>query len=116
MSRDSTRYAAQYVRMSTDMQKYSIENQSAAIALYAAARGLVIVQSYVDAGRSGLNIKSRDALQTLIDDVVSKRADFGVILVYDVSRWAAFKTLMKAPITNLRAEGPAFLSNIALSL
>jgi predicted site-specific integrase-resolvase len=32
------RRAAQYVRMSTKRQKYSIENQAAAIAAYAASR------------------------------------------------------------------------------
>jgi DNA invertase Pin-like site-specific DNA recombinase len=83
--------AAQYLRMSTDMQRYSIENQAAAIALYAAARGLIVVRSYVDAGRSGLKIDRRDALQNLIDDVVGGRADFRVILVYDVSRWGRFQ-------------------------
>jgi hypothetical protein len=31
------RRAAQYVRMSTDLQRYSIENQAAAIAAYAQA-------------------------------------------------------------------------------
>lgn len=40
--------AAQYVRMSTDMQQYSIENQETAIAIYAAQNGLHIVKSYED--------------------------------------------------------------------
>jgi len=35
--------AAQYVRMSTDHQRYSIENQAAAIAAYAAKRNLILV-------------------------------------------------------------------------
>lgn len=68
--------AAQYVRMSTDMQQYSLDNQSAAIAVYAAQRGLTIVRSYEDAGRSGLRIEGRDALKSLIDDVKSGRADY----------------------------------------
>jgi DNA invertase Pin-like site-specific DNA recombinase len=85
--------AAQYIRMSTDMQRYSIENQSAAIAVYAAARGLVIVRSYIDAARSGLRIETRNALKSLIDDVVCHRAEFTVILVYDVSRWGRFQDI-----------------------
>ena len=38
--------AAQYVRMSTEHQKYSTENQAAAIAVYAEANGLEIVRTY----------------------------------------------------------------------
>lgn len=83
--------AAQYVRMSTDMQLYSIENQSEAIALYAAKRGLSIVRSYEDAGRSGLGIERRSALRDLMQDVRSGAADFSTILVYDVSRWGRFQ-------------------------
>lgn len=83
--------AAQYVRMSTDMQKYSIENQSDAIAIYAARRGLTIVRSYEDVGRSGLQLAGRDALKSLLEDVQSGSADFTRILVYDVSRWGRFQ-------------------------
>lgn len=83
--------AAQYVRMSTDMQCYSIENQKDAIELYAARHGLTVVRSYEDSARSGVHIDGRTALQTLIDDVCSGRADFSTILVYDVSRWGRFQ-------------------------
>lgn len=48
--------AAQYVRMSTDHQRYSTENQSDAIAAYAALHGMRIVATYADEGKSGLNI------------------------------------------------------------
>jgi DNA invertase Pin-like site-specific DNA recombinase len=51
--------AAQYVRMSTDKQRYSIENQAAVIATYAHAHGLTIVRTYRDEGESGLRIKNR---------------------------------------------------------
>jgi len=47
--------AAQYVRMSTDYQRYSIENQAAVIAAYAQAHGFTIVRTYRDEGESGLN-------------------------------------------------------------
>lgn len=83
--------AAQYVRMSTNMQIYSIDNQSEAIALYAARRGLTIVRSYEDAGKSGLGVEGRAALQELMRDVRSGTADFSKILVYDVSRWGRFQ-------------------------
>ncbi|MET4493460.1 recombinase family protein [Bradyrhizobium sp. LA7.1] len=83
--------AAQYVRMSTDHQRYSTENQAAAIAVYAAQHGLLIVRTYEDEGRSGLSIHRRDGLIELIEDVRSGRADFDHILVYDVSRWGRFQ-------------------------
>jgi DNA invertase Pin-like site-specific DNA recombinase len=83
--------AAQYVRMSTDHQKYSTENQSEAIRQYAARRDLEIVRTYADEGRSGLRLDGRDALKQLIEDVQSDKADFATILVYDVSRWGRFQ-------------------------
>lgn len=83
--------AAQYVRMSTDHQKYSTENQADAIRRYASARGFEIVRTYADEGKSGLRIDGRDALKRLIDDVIGGRSDFDAILVYDVSRWGRFQ-------------------------
>lgn len=83
--------AAKYVRMSTEHQKYSTENQADAITRYADQRGLLIVRTYVDAGRSGLNIEGRSGLRTLIDDIESGRADYAIVLVYDVSRWGRFQ-------------------------
>ncbi|MCP3442346.1 recombinase family protein [Bradyrhizobium sp. CCGUVB14] len=83
--------AAQYVRMSTEHQRYSTENQAAAIAVYAAQHDLVIVRTYRDEGRSGLHIEHREGLIALIEDVRSARADFDHILVYDVSRWGRFQ-------------------------
>ena len=82
--------AAQYLRMSTEHQQYSIANQSAAIALYAAAHGIAITQSFVDAGKSGTTIKGRKGLQELLRVVQSGQAEFGLILVYDVSRLGRF--------------------------
>jgi DNA invertase Pin-like site-specific DNA recombinase len=82
---------AQYVRMSTDHQRYSTENQAVAIADYAARRGIQIVRTYADEGKSGLSIDGRDALKRLIDDVQSGAADYTTVLVYDVSRWGRFQ-------------------------
>ncbi|MGY4622633.1 recombinase family protein [Bradyrhizobium sp. USDA 4486] len=45
--------AAQYVRMSTDRQQYSIASQMAVIAGYAAEHRLTIVRTYIDEGISG---------------------------------------------------------------
>jgi DNA invertase Pin-like site-specific DNA recombinase len=83
--------AAQYVRMSTEHQRYSIENQAAVIATYARLHDLTIVETYRDAGLSGLRLKNRTGLIRLLDDVQSGRADFAYVLVYDVSRWGRFQ-------------------------
>jgi len=83
--------AAEYVRMSTEHQQYSTENQGDKIREYAARRGIEIVKTYADAGKSGLRIDGRLALQQLISDVQSGAADFQIILVYDVSRWGRFQ-------------------------
>src|ERR1043166_2350803 len=83
--------AAVYVRMSTEHQQYSTSNQMDAIREYAKRRGLEIVKEYSDEGKSGLNIQGRDSLGQMIWDVQEGRAEFGVILVYDVSRWGRFQ-------------------------
>jgi DNA invertase Pin-like site-specific DNA recombinase len=83
--------AAEYVRKSTDHQRYSTENQSDAIRIYAAQHGMMIVRTYSDAGKSGLSINRRTALKQLLDDVQSGQANFRTILVYDVSRWGRFQ-------------------------
>jgi DNA invertase Pin-like site-specific DNA recombinase len=82
---------AQYVRMSTEDQQYSIANQTAKINDYAANHGFCICRTYADAGRSGVVIKRRKGLAELLGDVVSGRANFKAVLVYDVSRWGRFQ-------------------------
>ncbi|GAA0202800.1 hypothetical protein GCM10009081_17420 [Brevundimonas nasdae] len=83
--------AVAYVRMSTDHQKYSTENQLDVIRGYADARGLKILRVFEDSGRSGLRLDGREALQNLMGEVQSGKADFKAILVYDVSRWGRFQ-------------------------
>ena len=83
--------AVEYVRMSTDHQEYSTAIQSATNHAYAARRGMVIVRTYADEGKSGLRLDGRDAPKQLIGDVESGTADFTAILVYDVSRWGRFQ-------------------------
>ena len=83
--------AAQYVRMSTEHQQYSTENQMDTISRYAEDRKMQTVRTYSDEARSGLNIEGRNGLRELIRDVESGRADYTEILVYDVSRWGRFQ-------------------------
>jgi DNA invertase Pin-like site-specific DNA recombinase len=83
--------AALYVRMSTEHQQYSPENQSDAIRQYAASHNMEVVQVYSDHGRSGLNIAGREGLNQLMSDVGNKQANFSALLVYEVSRWGRFQ-------------------------
>ena len=77
--------------MSTEHQRYSTENQADAIRAYAARRNFQIVRTYQDQGKSGLNIGGREGLRNLLADVVGGKADYNVVLVYDVSRWGRFQ-------------------------
>jgi DNA invertase Pin-like site-specific DNA recombinase len=82
---------AAYVRMSTEHQQYSTENQLDRIKEYAARRKMRIVCVYEDAGKSGLNVRGRESLRRMISDVESGAAAFKNILAYDVSRWGRFQ-------------------------
>jgi len=83
--------AAAYVRMSTEHQQYSTENQLDRIKEYAARRKMNIVRVFEDSGKSGLSVRGRDSLQKMIAEVEAGTADFKCILAYDVSRWGRFQ-------------------------
>lgn len=85
------RSAALYMRMSTERQNYSISHQRKALEAYAEANGFAVVRVYQDEGKSGLGIKGRTGLLSLIEDVQTGQAPFDAILVYDVSRWGRFQ-------------------------
>lgn len=85
--------AAQYLRMSTDYQQYSLENQADAVARYAALNGFRVVKTYFDAAQSGLRLQNRSGLKQLLKDVVEGQLEFRVVLVYDVSRWGRFQDM-----------------------
>jgi len=88
--------AAQYVRMSTEHQQYSTDNQKDVIAEYAQVHNMVIVRTYADEGKSGLRLAGRDALKSLLDLIKNGKPDFKVILVYDVSRWGRYQDVDEA--------------------
>jgi len=83
--------AAQYLRMSTESQRYSLDNQANAIGEYALLHGYTVVQTYRDAGKSGVTAKGRAGLADLLSDVVGGRCGFDAVLVYDVSRWGRYQ-------------------------
>lgn len=81
----------QYVRMSTEHQRYSIEFQTTVNAGYALDHNIQICGTYTDAGVSGLTLAKRPGLKALLADAMSGAAAFDIILVYDVSRWGRFQ-------------------------
>ncbi len=87
----ATTPAAAYVRMSTEHQQYSTENQLDRIKEYAARRNMTIMRVFEDAGKSGLNVRGRDSLRKMIEEVERGTADFKCIVAYDVSRWGRFQ-------------------------
>jgi DNA invertase Pin-like site-specific DNA recombinase len=83
--------AAQYLRVSTERQEYSLDCQSARIARYAQENGFGVCQTYCDEAKSGLEITRRTGLSQLLQDVVGGKQSYQAILVYDVSRWGRFQ-------------------------
>ncbi len=81
---------AQYLRMSTDHQKYSLFNQSQFISKYASEHGMNIIHTYDDSGKSGVTTSGREAFKRLIDDVILKKINVKAVLVYDISRFGRF--------------------------
>jgi predicted site-specific integrase-resolvase len=77
--------AAQYLRMSTDHQQYSLDNQADAIARYAAQHGFQIVKTYSDAARSGLSLRNRVGLKQLLKDVVDGQLEFRSLLRFTLT-------------------------------
>ena len=106
--------AAQYVRMSTEHQQYSTNNQADKILEYAQRRNIEIVRTYADEGKSGLSLGGRASLQKLIADVETGVADFTLVLVYDVSRWGRFQDADEAAFYEYKLKRKGIL--VALSL
>ena len=111
--------AAQYVRMSTEHQQYSTNNQADKILEYAQRRNIEIVRTYADEGKSGLSLGGRASLQKLLADAESGSADFSLVLVYDVSRWGRFQDADEAATSsNAKASWsptwPSSLKTMAL--
>lgn len=113
--------AVEYVRMSTDSQKLSIPFQQRTIRQYAEEHGMEVIRTYADEGKSGLKLKGREALIRLLMEVQEGRADFKVILVYDVSRWGRFQDIDESGyyeylcrMNNIRVEycGESFRNDI----
>jgi len=95
---------AMYIRMSTELQVESPENQERAIRTYAAQYGIEIIKVYADLGVSGINTEKREQFQALIDDVEQGRSAFNIVLYLDESRWGRFVDSREADYHRMRLE------------
>ncbi len=79
-----------YIRMSTDLQVESPENQMHTIQEFADSNDIEIVKVYSDLGVSGMKAEGRDQFQAMLDDVESARNEYNIVLYLDDSRWGRF--------------------------
>lgn len=82
---------AQYLRMSTDHQQFSIDNQALYLKKYAEDHNMEITETYDDEGKSGVSASGRNNFNRLIEDVVTGRVSIKAVLVYDVSRFGRWQ-------------------------
>lgn len=94
-----------YARVSTHGQHP--ENQLLALRKYAEARGLEIVETYVDVGQSG-GKASRPELDRLMMD--ARRRKFNIVLVARLDRLARSLKQLVMTLDELRELGIAFVS------
>lgn len=83
--------AVGYVRMSTDKQETSPEQQKQEIQAYAAKHGYNVLRWYVDLGISGDKTEKRVQFQQMITDAEDGR--FKAILCWDQDRFGRFDSL-----------------------
>ena len=95
---------AMYIRMSTELQVESPENQDRAIRAYAAEYGIEIIKTYADLGVSGITTEKREQFQTLIDDVEQGRNGYNIVLYLDETRWGRFVDSREAEYHRMRLE------------
>lgn len=88
--------AAQYIRVSTLGQASSLDIQRNAIERYADRWGFSITHTFQDLGKRGNTIKGRFDFQKLIYEVITGKATYRAVLVYDVARWGRFPDVDEA--------------------
>lgn len=93
-----------YIRMSTELQVESPENQEREIRAYAESYGIEIIKVYADLGVSGMTAEKREQFQALLDDVESGRNDYRIVIYLDDSRWGRFVDSRDAEFYRMQLE------------
>lgn len=78
-----------YLRVSLERQVegYSLEGQKRYLKDWAEFEGMAVVDTYVDAGKSGKSISGRDEFQRMLDDISTRRIDIDYVIVFKLSRF-----------------------------
>ncbi|MFQ5621186.1 MAG: recombinase family protein [Candidatus Nanoarchaeia archaeon] len=79
-----------YIRLSTDHQEASLEDQTNSVVECVQGLGYQIVRSFCDDGVSGKTADARPGFQSLIQSARENTEDI-TLLVYDVSRFGRFE-------------------------
>lgn len=104
--------AVVYLRMSSDGQEGSIEQQRPAVIRYAADKGYRIVRYYVDDGKSGSKeVEKRTDFQRLLLDATKKK-DFEAVLCWDANRFARLDTIDGAFAKQILRSQGVFLDTV----
>jgi len=93
-----------YIRMSTELQVESPENQEREIRAYADSYDIEIIKVYADLGVSGMTAEKREQFQALLDDVESGHNDYQIVLYLDDSRWGRFVDSREADYYRMQLE------------
>lgn len=83
--------AVAYVRTSTDLQRYSLENQLVAIEAFCTVAQFELIRVYADVGKTGVTVTDRPELRALLADATRVPRPFDAVIVFDVSRWGRFQ-------------------------
>lgn len=77
-----------YVRVSTDMQidGFSLDGQRNTLKRFVEREGMILVNTYEDAGKSGKSIEGRPAFQNMLKDI-QNGLEIDYVLVYKLSRF-----------------------------
>jgi DNA invertase Pin-like site-specific DNA recombinase len=96
------------IRMSTDTQDMSPQQQRAAIADLARQNGYEIIREYLDEGKSGSkDLKKRTGFLKMVED--SAKRDFKVVLCWDVARFSRLDPLKAAGFKDTLRDNGIYL-------
>src|SRR5262249_55176192 len=99
-----SRRAAIYVRVSTDKQSESVENQRNALRQVAERRGWEVIEIYKDEGISGAKGRDkRPALDAMLND--ASRRKFDVVMAWAIDRVGRSLIDLLGTIQHLEAAG-----------
>ncbi len=104
--------AAEYVRMSTEHQKYSNENQRDVIREYAEKHNMDIVRSYADDGKAVCALRGVMHLNGLLKMLIKATLILIIFLFMTLADGVVFRMLMRVPIMNTSVNKQDSLSSI----